>query len=282
MKQTATSSLKTEIGAPVLPDEHGSWGTFLGSFLAATASTGLGADVWLTFVAGLGLFLAREPLHRAVKLRFGRRPRPIPPGLMFWAAVYLLVAGAAGLWLIFGLGYVGLLALGLVGALILFLYLRQAARRAEMTAWGQWVGVIGVSLIIPAVYYVHFGYFDAPGAALWLLGLASVTGPILYVRLKVRVQARRAQVPPPLERLKAAWRLLGFYAAAIFLAFLATLPGWLPPLAPLALAPAAIKAAWGAWHWTPRGQLNIRRIGFVEVGVTILFAAILFIAYRLV
>ena len=281
MKQTAISSLKTGIGSPVLPDEHGSWGTFLGSFLAAAAATGVGADVWLTFTAGLGLFLAREPLHRAVKLRFGRRPRPIPSGLLFWAAVYLLMAAAIGSWLIFGLGYVGLLALGVVGALVLFLYLRQAARRAEMTAWGQWVGVIGVSLIIPAVYYVHYGFFDAAGVALWLLGLASVTGPILYVRLKVRVQARQPQAPPPLERLLIAWRLLGFYATAIFLAFLATLPGWLPPLASLALAPAAFKALWGAWHWTPRGQLNIRRIGFIEVGVTLLFAAILFLAYRL-
>ena len=248
--------------------------------LATVLAVGLNGDALLVILAAVALFLAREPLSQGVKLRFGRRPKPVPRRLCLWAGVYLAISGAAGGLLVLRGDLWGLVWLAAVGVAVLAVHLTMVARRLMMTAWGEWIGVLGVSLVAPALYLAVNGALDAQAAGLWLIGLAQVTGPIFYIRLKVRTQARLPEAPPISQRLLAAWPALLFslisLAGAMALAWL----GWAPTWAWLALAPSAIKHLWGALVWTPRGRLDIRRLGWIEVANILLFAVILGLAYR--
>jgi hypothetical protein len=250
--------------------------------LATVLATGLNANVLLTIVAGVALFLAREPLSQGVKLRFGRKPGPVPKTLCFWAGVYLAISAAAGGLLLIQGELWGLIWLAIAGVIVLAVHLTLAPRRQlMMTAWGEWIGVLGVSLVVPAIYLAANESLDQWALGLWLIGLAQVTGPIFYIRLKVRTQARLAEPPPIGKRLLAAWRPLLFSAISLTAAAALGMLGWAPAWAWLALTPSAIKHVWGALNWTPRGQLNIRRLGWIEVANITLFALILGIVYRI-
>lgn len=282
MAQARAASPTTSLWPPIVPHEHGSWGTFGGLILASMLSVGVDAQVLLTVLAGLSLFLAREPLSQGVRLRYGRRAQHPTRAMCFWAGVYLAISGLAGVFLLFQGELWGLLWLGLAGAAVLAVHLAIAPRRRwVMSAWGEWIGVLGVSLIMPAVYLAAHETLDKRALGLWLLGMAQVTGPIFYIRLKVRIQARLASPPPLAQRLRAAWRPLLFSAVSLTGAYLLGVWGWTPPWAWLALTPSAIKHLWGALDWTPRGQLDIRRLGWIEVANILLFAALLGLTYRL-
>ena len=249
--------------------------------LATVLVTGVNLEVVLTIIAAVALFLAREPLSQGVKLHFGRNPRPVPKNLCFWAGVYLAISAMAGGVLIFRGELWGLLWLAIAGVVVLAVHLTMVARRLKMTAWGEWIAVLGVSLVIPALYLAAYQSLDVWALGLWLIGLAQVTGPIFYIRLKVRIQARLPEPPPLGQRLKAAWQPLLFSAFSLVMAAALGMMNWVPEWAWLALTPSAIKHLWGAVDWAPRGQLDIRRLGWIEVANIILFAIILGIVYRL-
>jgi len=206
----------------------------------------------------------------------------VPKMLCFWAGVYLAISAAAGGLLLVQGELWGLIWLAAAGVVVLVVHLTLAPRRQlMMTAWGEWIGVLGVSLVIPAITLAAEGALDQWALGLWLIGLAQVTGPIFYIRLKVRTQARLAQPPPIGQRLLAAWRPLLFSAVSLAGAVALGMLGWAPAWAWLALTPSAIKHVWGALNWTPRGQLNIRQLGWIEVANITLFAIILGLVYRL-
>jgi len=187
----------------------------------------------------------------------------------------------AGSLLIFRGELWGFLWLGLAGAIVLAVHLAMAPqRKLVMSAWGEWIGVLGVSFIMPAIYLAAYEVLDSKALGLWLLGLAQVTGPVFYVRLKVRIQARLPEPPPIARRLRAAWRPLLFSAVSLAGAYWLGVWELVPPLAWLALMPSAIKHLWGALDWTPRGRLDIRRLGWMEVVNMLLFAIILGVVYR--
>ncbi len=266
---------------PIFPHEHGSWGTFGGLILASLLVLGINTNIVLTLIAGVALFLAREPLSLGVKWRFGRKPKPVPKACCFWAGVYLAISALAGLLLVFRGELWGLIWLGLAGAAVLAVHLTLVARRLMMTAWGEWIGVLGVSLIMPALYLARWETLDLHAMGLWLVGLAQVTGPIFYIRLKVRIQARLSAPPPLPQRLLAAWRPLLFSMASLTLTWLMGWWDWVPPWSWIALLPSALKHLWGAIQWTPKGQLDIRRLGWIEVANILLFALLLGLAYRM-
>ena len=281
MAQTRTIPQTLALWPPVIPREHGSWGTFGGLILTMVLVAGVNVNVLLTIVAGVALFLAREPLSQGVKLHFGRTSRPVPKSLCFWAGVYLAISGIAGGVLLLRGELWGLLWLAAAGVAVLAVHLTMVARRLMMTAWGEWIGVLGVSFIIPALYLAAYEKLDVYALGLWIVGLIQVTGPIFYIRLKVRIQARAPEAPPIGRRLIAAWRPLLFSTVGIAVVMMLGNKGWVPELAWLALIPSAVKHLWGAAAWTRRGRLNVRRLGWIEVANILFFAFILGVVYRI-
>ena len=86
----------------------------------------------------------------------------------------------------------------------------------------------------------------------------------------------------PAERLAAGWQTLAYHLAALAVAAglaFAVRPPALPPLAPLALLPVALAAAWKV-AFRREEPLDIAAIGLREAAHTVLFVALAIPAFR--
>lgn len=261
---------------PILPREHGAWAMFIVPLcigIAAARTVNL-ATLFFALTA-FGFFLLRYPMMLAIKNRAPDARREA----IRWSAIYgtiTLIAGAllmiaAQLWL--------LIPLGALGAISLAFYLWLAARRAEMSVIGEWTGIVGLALGAPGAYLVATNSLDTNALALYILNVLYFGGTISYIKFKVREQPR--VVTPNADWRARVWagRVTIIYHAFAFalIAAFATL-GFLPALVTLAFVPALCKAIGGAMNRPAR--LNIRHLGFIELGSSILFAILVLLAYR--
>ncbi len=231
-----------------------------------------GLELLLFLVAVTGVFLAHEPLARLARAGWplgGERPRT----WWSWVAVEGALAGLAGAWLWLGAGLTLLPVFGLVTGALLALHLQRVGRRSERTVFGEIVGIAGLTLTLPGALYVMNGRLGADAAWLWALHVAYFVGGIFYVKARVSGFVGRAEA--------GRWRLASdlYHVVAVLGANLAGLAGWIPPLASAALLPALIRALWGVRQLPER--LNMRRIGYGEVIVTVLFVVLLVAGWRL-
>ena len=265
----------SRIGAP-LPREHGAWAMFAVPVLVGIGAGGvLNAPVILFALTAFGFFLLRYPLMLAVK----SRAADARAYALRWSAIYgafTMMAGAAlllisQLWL--------LVPIAALGCVSLAVYLWYAARRAEMTTVGEWIGIAGLALGAPGAYLVATGVLDAAALELYLLNLLYFGGTVFYIKFKVREQPRLFKSDPSwMARLWAGRVTLLYHAMVIAVVALFAMLGMLPGLAAIAFVPMACKAIGGVL--TQPARLNIRRLGFIELGLTVVFAVVVLVAYR--
>lgn len=261
----------------LFPREHGAWGIVLIPFLTAVAIAGrfsLAVPVGLLVV--LLAFLARYPLE--LLLLPGRRAHPAghsPEAVRRWAATYSILAVALGLGLVVGwrlylLIPLSLLAVALFGAHVWAArHGRQNGTRAEL------LGTAGLTLSAPVGWVAATGGVDTTGVLVWLLNLAFFASGVLYVRSRIR--ERQAARRP--EAKSTALFVVGFHAGMLL--FVAALAYWLQ--ASLLVAVPFLAAA-GRAAWPPRRPsepLNLRRLGWTEVGLSIFFAGCLTLGFHL-
>jgi hypothetical protein len=97
--------------------------------------------------------------------------------------------------------------------------------------------------------------------------------------LKVRQQPRETAPPQPTQRFYKAKACLSYQIVALTMLLLLAFWQLAPSLTPLALVPATIKTLWGAWHWQERKSLSRLRLGLIEIGHSIAFAALVFLVF---
>jgi hypothetical protein len=233
-------------------------------------------QVLLFALTTFGFFVLRYPLMLLVK---SRAPQARAQALR-WTAIYGALTLLAGLVLMLVSRLWLLIPLAALGFVSLVVYLWQAANRAEMSTLGEWTGIAGLALGAPGAYLVATGSLDATAVILYLLNLLYFGGTVFYIKFKVREQPRIARSLTAWRARLWAGRVTLFYHAMVILvvASLAAL-GWLPWLAPFAFVPMICKAVRGVLTLPVR--LNIRRLGFIELGLTIGFGLGLLFAYRL-
>ena len=225
-------------------------------------------------LAALALFLTRYPLSLTVK--GWQRSRTLPDTWP-WVVVYGGLALGLGVLLLVWSRLWGLLVLGGLAGLLLALYLWQVARRAETSAGGELLGVAGLALGAPGAYAVGTGRFDSTALVLWALNLLYFGGSVFYVRLRVREQPRRPTPGGWWSRLAAARVTILYHLAALSLVAAFARFGLTSPLTALAFVPMVCKAFQGVLAWP--GQVNVRRVGVVELAHAVAFAALLIVAY---
>ncbi|MFS8640589.1 MAG: hypothetical protein LOD90_07225, partial [Symbiobacteriaceae bacterium] len=108
-------------------------------------------------------------------------------------------------------------------------------------------------------------------------------GVFAYAREEGTPSATMDEQVPPRERRRRAFHDL---SVAVHVAFLAgavypAVRGWAPPLLPLALVPPLVWAVVCAWRARWRGATRLDRVGWSEVYLTVLFAALTVLALRL-
>lgn len=261
----------------VIPTEHGSWSWLLVPFLVgatiAPRVTRDGGLIWLplslTLIGGLCAFLIRQPAATWLRIRRGRANATDEPLAAGWTLGLTLVATAC---------LVGLLALGRVallwllipfgGVLLLYLAAARGGRATLRALWTELLGAVGLALMAPAAVIAATTTVQPLAWALWGLMAAQNALGVVYVRLRLADTHRR-----PADRTA----VLGGHAGGLIVAAIAGLLDWVPLLVALPFVGFLLRSIWVARR--PRPIPNVRRFGFIEVGVELLSGAWMAFSY---
>jgi hypothetical protein len=230
-----------------------------------------GARAVLFLLASLSLFLARYPLTLLLRSRFGRL-RDLPEKTGLWFGVYFALFLIFTIPLLYPYRLWWLIALGALALTLLSLSLYTLRARLERSEGGELLGVATLTLTAPGAYYVVTAGLDRVAFFLWALAFLYFGSSVFFVKMKVRQRPGRGR-----------WRVgrdTALYHLFLLMATLGLmLGGFIPTLAPLAFLPLIIKVIVSLVR--KPGELNIRRLGLTELGHSLLFGAVLVLAYRL-
>ena len=164
--------------------------------------------IWL-LLAGLAVFLLRQPTTILVKALAGRRhQREIMPALI-WMGIYAALAALTLLPLLEA-GYSRLPLLALPGVPVFGWHLYLVSRRAERRRPGVEIVAVGVlSLMAPAAYWVAGGTSDQTALVLWALCWFQSAASIVFIHLRLN-QRQLEAIPPVPARFRQGWRSLAY------------------------------------------------------------------------
>ncbi|MCA9944907.1 MAG: YwiC-like family protein [Anaerolineales bacterium] len=255
----------------ILPAEHGSWSWLLVPFLVGTAvSQTFNLPVILVLVGGLAFFLLRQPATVWLRARQGRGRRSDEP----LALRLMLLLG--GIVLLCGLGLLGygrfvLIWLLLPFTALLLAYVQAArSRQTTRTLHMELIGAAGLALMAPAAMLAATGMSNPVVWLVWGVMAAQNVLGVFYVRQRIADTHER-----PFNRKSLLWShllgmvLVGGTAVAEFIPWLAIVPfvGFL------------LRAIWAGQQPRPVG--NMKKFGFLEVGVELLSGAFVVAGYLL-
>ncbi len=260
---------------PPLPREHGAWAMFIAPLIVGIGAAGvMNVQVVLFGLAAFGFFLLRYPLMLALKSRAPEARR----SAWMWSLSYGVVTLLTGALLLAMSQQLLLVPLAALGMALLAIYLWHAARRAEMTTVGEWTGIAGLALAAPGVYLVARGALDFDAVALYLLNVLFFGGTVFYIKFRVREQPRLAQSAASWRaRLWAGRVTIIYHVLAVGLIAAFALLRFIPALVLLAFVLPLCKAIGGSL--TRPARPNLPRLGFIELGVTTVFAVVILLAY---
>jgi hypothetical protein len=259
-----------------LPRQHGAWASLLAAFILGTVAGGrFGPEVLLLLFAVLAAFVGRQAFLVALKLPVDDTRRG---DVRIWTAVYVAIFATAALSLVIAWDLRYLLALGAAAFLLLAFTTLLERRGRSFSVVAEAAGFAGLSLAAPAAEYAATGTLSGRTAAVGLLCAAYFLGSLLHVRFVLRTPlATRYTLRGRLQAGAGSATLhlhaLGFSAAAVTL-------GWLPPLVPLAFAPAAYRALRAVFlHRGARAA--VRTLGWQEAAHMLVFVVVASTAYLL-
>jgi len=259
-----------------MPEEHGAWGMLIVPFLSVAAVAGAwDVPVVLCAALALGLFVLRGSADQQGGCRALRKPEHV-----VLALVLLAMAGA----LVLEYGRAQLIAVAAAGVALYALQeamvrAHNEARSEKRSLPAELIGVLLLSLAAPAAWIAARGRLEAEGVQVWALNVLFFLGGVLYVKYRVRGLLAHREFSGWQERLAFAWPV--FFYHLLLLAFLATsiFLRELSAAVLLAFAPGILRANGLIFQLGQR--FPIRRLGWMEIAHSIVFAALLVMAYRL-
>lgn len=260
-----------------LPREHGAW-----VMLATPLLTGLFlAPQWhpralLLVIASLGAFLLHEPLGLLVKIRKHTNKEETRKSLWRWSFLYGAIGVIPLLWLILVDKLYVLIPFSIVGGIGLLLNLWFVKRREVMSYPSEIIGVTGLALAAPMIYFTASLTLDSTAWTIWLLNSLYFMGSIFYVKLKIRIQARSPAPTGWMKRLQPALPCLTFHGVGLLLVLVFSWAETISLLGLFLLLPTFIKVAIGSSKWEDKQSLDPLKIGIIESITTLLFVTFLF------
>ena len=223
--------------------------------------------------AALGGFLMRPPLQ---SLFFSKQPESGT-----WATLSLAgILALGGMWPLLGFyGRIGLAGFAVPAGMLLVLDLLLQRGRRSFGVVSELSGILILCLGAPAAFYAARGFLDADAWCAWLLSGLYFAGPIFYV--KMSALQHRASVDSHVAKELARMRSISaiYHGSALLIVAAAVVWGPAPVLALIPFAAALIKT-WrrGA---RPPARVDFRRLGYQEVGYSVVFALALSAGYLL-
>ena len=255
-----------------LPKEHGAWAMLYVPFVLGTAVAGrVNWPVLLLLLSATAAFISRESLLVYWRARArGRDATEAGKALL----IYLALAAAFGLPLILAFELFWLIPLGGIGAALLLINGRQAARMEERETMSEIMAIAGLTMTAPAAYYAASGRWELTAFWLWLLSALYMASSVFYIKLRVYRLNPRKQAE---QRL--ALRSCAFYHSFLIVALPALIvAGSLSLIAFIAFAPALVRTFWGML--APKSKVNLTRAGILEIVYSLIFLVCAALGFR--
>lgn len=254
-----------------LPKEHGAWAMVsVPLIIGAVVAGSFSWRVVLLTLSATFLFIARESLVAWWRARQrGRVQRDAPLRLLIYGGL----AAGFGAPLVFVYRLIWLIPFGVVAVALLAINTKQTEQLEERTIIGEILAIIGMTMTAPAAHYVARGEWHKTALWLWALSALYFTSSVFYVKLRVlTAHARTDELRRQIRRRCALYH--GFLLGAL-LVF--TLTGNVNLFAVIAFAPALGRAFWHLVN--PAGQLNLRRVGMLEIVYSLVFLVFIALSF---
>jgi hypothetical protein len=261
-----------------IPREHGAWGMLFVPLLTGAAvapnSAGYAALAWF-ILAALSLFWLRTPVESlwgtsVIKARNAEERRAAATaGGIVGAIALLALAG-----LFWGFQHRGLIAIGGVAG---FAFVMQALTKRNRTyrALAQVIGSVGLTSTAASAYYLVAGRLDLHAFVLWGVNWLFAAEQIEFVQLRIHA-SRLTQFRERLHRGTSYLVTVLAVAGVVALSAAFAITSW---LALLAFLPAVVRAT--TWFTSSQQSLDVHKLGWMELGNSVLFAALLVMALRI-
>ncbi len=265
----------------VLPREHGSWGILLVPFVTGVAVTGeWNLPALLALVAIVAVFLGRPSLELLIAGK-GGLPSPSERAVAVKGCVLfagLATAATVPLLAVYGRWLLLWLAMGAIGAFLIYLWSHDAQKRAAKGGAEQLAATFGLTLTSLAGYGAALGGLDTRGVLVWILQAFFFLGGVLYVRYKVRAIPARGRLETLTDRIRFAWPVVAYHLLLVGLLVSLVVIRRLSWAVLFAFTPALLRGGYGLARLGER--FAIRRLGWTEVVHSLLFAFLLVLALR--
>jgi hypothetical protein len=269
-RNNTTGAGEMRFPKPIITKEHGSWAVLLIPITVAAATVGaFTANAALLVVSAVGVFMSYVPLNALLRNFIDSsldREHVIAHSL--WGMIYLAVGVAAalplvhqGFWMIFPLGSI---------AVLLFFINFLLIRSLQKNVLTDLVGVAGLALGAPAMYYVLTLSLDHQAWILYVMNILFFGSSVVYVHLKIRVTRGKKSDWTLLEKLAAGRLNLAYHAFVIAIVLALSLYRLTPATAVLAFVPMTIHAMYGTYRLSSR--VSFSRLGFALLAHSIGFA----------
>jgi hypothetical protein len=264
-----------------IPREHGAWGMMLvplatGAAVAFRSGSVNGGALALFTLAAMALFWLRTPLEAWLGTSAIKAQTEAERAMVSKILAVTIAIAATSIAALFAGGHsYGLLLIGSVSALAFGVQagVKKLGRKGRMPA--QVIGAIGLTSTAAGAYYVATGKLDTTALTLWLANWLFAGDQIHFVQ--VRIHATRAitfdqKMKQGLPFVLAQIGLIGGVLIACRFAVF-------PTTVALAYLPVMLRGAgWFMRAWQP---LDVHRLGFTELGHSLLFGILLSTAFLL-
>jgi hypothetical protein len=244
--------------APAMPREHGAWGILLVPFISAVAVAGeFNLPVVLLLGSILSFYMARTSWLK----------RDMQWTVRLLVLSVILAAPLVLAWRLVWLPVFAVVALPL------------AARKTEHGLAMQLASITGLTLTAPAAWYVATGDLDERAAILWLLNALYFVGGVFHVKMHIAAAVRRVPLTTLGDRFRSGARNLGYHVGALVAVGGLAAGGWVPVTVLAGFGVALGRALAATMMLSP--QLRIKRLGWSEVVVSLVFMVFIVAALRM-
>ncbi len=260
-----------------LPKKHGAWSIFFISILTGTicSKTFKMIPFFLLFISALFSFLLRENISTFLKLRKEDKRRIF---LLKISLFYLFLIFITFIPLLIFYRYYILIFLSIFALFITLLSLYFSLKRKELTIPSEILGILGLSLLIPAFYYISKGYIDKEGLFLFFFLFLFFTGSVFHVRYLVR--NKNILSAKLFLRLRAGIYSLSYHTLFFIFVLFLSLNNYLPSYTFLAVLPTLFKSYYFVLRKF-KEPLSLKKIGFTELFISIIFTILLILFYKI-
>lgn len=264
----------------IIPREHGAWAILLVPFLTgALIKEKPGLPTLLLLICIISLYLLRGcgDLYFSNQYKEKERIQNFNHFYYYTFSIALLFLITTALLIFYfqfwNLLFLGLLVLFLFGLYYLLLLSKQSSRINQ-----ELIALFGLTLTAPAAYYVTTEKWNNNIILLWILNIIFFQLGLLYVHNKIALYKKRKLIVNLRDKLLFSKILIGSWCVSLISLYYIIYADLVRPGYFILLLPMTIHIIAGTFF--NKKELNIKRMGYLQVGQDIFFIIIIIYLFR--